>query len=262
MRTNQVVSAVIVVAFLILLAGWAFAGDGKAQGQPFQYLQQQIDELRGQIPTQPDVQGCWSGSFIVTSTGGSAPTPNGMPTTGTPPNIPGISPFYWNTGTKRLNQLYMMVTFQAGTQIKGTYYSWIGSICQDQNGNEILYPYCTWGRFYGFPFEGWVNGNAFQLRTSTTNSPFNGREEQRYLNGIFTEDSEGKKVIHGMGMTSRDMAPQGTNPASHSWSNLVWTFTLEPYEGSCDTLPAPRGSDVSFGLVPQYWGWVMPPTSP
>ena len=49
MRRIQVLLAFITVAFLVLSAGWAFAGDGKAQGQPFQTLQHQIDELKAQI---------------------------------------------------------------------------------------------------------------------------------------------------------------------------------------------------------------------
>ena len=32
-----------------MLAGAAFAEGGKAQGQPFQYLRQQIDELKQQV---------------------------------------------------------------------------------------------------------------------------------------------------------------------------------------------------------------------
>jgi len=164
MKRIQVLFAFSVVAILILLAGWAFAGDGKAQGQPFQYLQQQIDQLRGQIPIQPDVQGCWAGSFIVTTTGGSAASENGMPVAmGT--GQPFASPFYWSPGRKHLHQMYVMVDSQSGTQIKGTYYSWIGTICLLPNGGTIQG--CTPGQFYEFPFEGHVSGNLFQLYTST-----------------------------------------------------------------------------------------------
>jgi hypothetical protein len=231
MKRPHVFGLFVTVAFFVMIMGLAFAEGGKAQGQPFQYLQQQIDELKAQIAVQPNIQGCWAVSFIVTQTGGSAPTPNGLP-------APYYPPFYWNTGAKRWNQAYMMVDFQSGTQIKGTYYSWMGS------------------KFFGFPFEGCVNGNSFQFYTSTTESPFNGREEQRYLNGILTKDSEGKIVIHGMGLTSRDMA---TGAAEyHSWNNLVWSFTVEPYEGSCDVLPAPGPNDQSYGLAPPYYGWYMP----
>ena len=247
MKRIQVLFAFSVVAILILLAGWAFAGDGKAQGQPFQYLQQQIDQLRGQIPIQPDVQGCWAGSFIVTTTGGSAASENGMPVAmGT--GQPFASPFYWSPGRKHLHQMYVMVNSQSGTQIKGTYYSWIGS------------------KFFEFPFEGYVSGNLFQLCTSTDDSPFNHREEQRYLNGILTKDSDVNIVIHGMAMTSRDMATavkqDGTPDTKfHSWNNIVWTFTMERYEGLCDNaanLPYPEPNDTIGSLVPPYFGWLEP----
>jgi hypothetical protein len=49
MRKIQVLLALIAVAFWVLTMGLAFAEDGKAEGQPFQYLQQQIDELKAQI---------------------------------------------------------------------------------------------------------------------------------------------------------------------------------------------------------------------
>jgi len=49
MRRIQVLLAFITVISLVQISGWAFAGDGKAQGQPFQALQQQIDELKAQI---------------------------------------------------------------------------------------------------------------------------------------------------------------------------------------------------------------------
>jgi len=48
MRRIQVLLAFITVICLVQIAGWAFAGDGKAQGQPFQALQQQINELKAQ----------------------------------------------------------------------------------------------------------------------------------------------------------------------------------------------------------------------
>jgi len=49
MRRSQICFALVVAASWILFVGWAFAGDGKAQGQPFQYLQQQINDLKAQI---------------------------------------------------------------------------------------------------------------------------------------------------------------------------------------------------------------------
>ncbi len=49
MKRTRVFLALITVAFLVLIAERGFAGDNKAQGQPFQYLQQQIDELTAQI---------------------------------------------------------------------------------------------------------------------------------------------------------------------------------------------------------------------
>jgi len=259
MKRIQVLFAFSVVAILILLAGWAFAGDGKAQGQPFQYLQQQIDQLRGQIPIQPDVKGCWAGSFIVTTTGGSAASENGMPVAMGTPGQSFASPYYWSPGRKHLHQMYVTVDSQSGTQISGTYYSWIGAICLSPNGDSI--PGCISGQFYEFPFEGHVSGNLFQLYTSTDvtgPSPYNSREEQRYLNGILTEDSLGKKVIHGMGLTSRDMAA-GTDQTKHSWNNIVWTFTMEPYEGLCSELPAPNLGDITQGQIPPYYGWLKSP---
>ena len=51
MRRTCVLLAFIALAFLVLNTGWVFAADGKAQGQPFQSLQQQIDQLRAQIET-------------------------------------------------------------------------------------------------------------------------------------------------------------------------------------------------------------------
>jgi hypothetical protein len=72
MRRIQVFFTLVVVSFWILLAGWAFAGDGKAQGQPFQYLQQQIDALKAQIEA---IQ--------------STPGPQGPPGPAGPPGSPG-----------------------------------------------------------------------------------------------------------------------------------------------------------------------------
>jgi len=131
-----------------------------------------------------------------------------------------------------LNQLYLKVERQSGTQITGTYCIWL-------SGPGGV------GAFYAFPFEGYVYGNLFQLYTSTENSPYNDKEQQRYLTGILTKDSEGKKIIHGMGIGSRDVAQE---EGRHSWQNIVFTFTLKPYEGSCDELPDPTTDDQIGGF--------------
>ena len=49
MRKIQGLLAFITVVSLVLITGLAFAEDVKAQGQPFQALQQQIDELKQQV---------------------------------------------------------------------------------------------------------------------------------------------------------------------------------------------------------------------
>jgi hypothetical protein len=67
MRKSQVLSTFIVIAFFVLNTGWAFAGEREAQGQPFQYLKQQIDDLKEQIRTIQSTSGlqgppgtaCW-----------------------------------------------------------------------------------------------------------------------------------------------------------------------------------------------------------
>ena len=50
MRKIQVLLAFIAIISTVQITGFAFAGDDKAQGQPFQYLQQQIDELKMTCP--------------------------------------------------------------------------------------------------------------------------------------------------------------------------------------------------------------------
>ena len=63
MRRCHVLFAFVAIAFLILLSGSAFAQGESANGQPFQYLQQQINELKAQIeaiqttPGPPGPQG-------------------------------------------------------------------------------------------------------------------------------------------------------------------------------------------------------------
>ena len=52
MRKIQGLLAFITVVSLVLITGLAFAEDVKAQGQPFQYLQQQIEQLKAQIQEQ------------------------------------------------------------------------------------------------------------------------------------------------------------------------------------------------------------------
>jgi len=187
----------------------------------------------------PNVKGCWSGTAIVTGTGGSAPSSNGMPG-------PGAVPFYWGPGRKLLNQFYLKVDFQSGTQIKGIYYCWLGPIPCPPGGN------CG---FFEFSFEGYVNGNIFQLYTYTDDSPYNHKEQQRYLTGIIAKDSEGNKAIYGMGIGSRDMAQ---NLDYHSWQNIVFTFTLKHYEGSCDQLPDPTAEDSIGGFSCQWQGCPLP----
>lgn len=54
MRKIQVLLAFITVICLVLITGWAFAGDVKAQGQPFQALQQQINDLKALIESKCD----------------------------------------------------------------------------------------------------------------------------------------------------------------------------------------------------------------
>ena len=49
MRKIQGLLAFITVVSLVLITGLAFAEDVKAQGQPFQALQKQIDDLKAQI---------------------------------------------------------------------------------------------------------------------------------------------------------------------------------------------------------------------
>jgi hypothetical protein len=49
MRRSHVLLAFIAIVFFILNTEWAFAEDAKTQGQPLQYLQQQIDQLKEQI---------------------------------------------------------------------------------------------------------------------------------------------------------------------------------------------------------------------
>ena len=214
---KKVVASVVLI---LMMAGLSYAA-----GPPVQPV--------------PDVKGCWAGTSIVTQTGGSAASGDGFP---------GPPPFYWSPGKKMLKQLYLKVDFQFGTQIKGTYYVWIGPIS------------CPPGQcgFFAFPFEGYVNGNLFQLYTSTEDSPYNHREQQRYLTGILTKDSGGKQVIHGMGIGSRDMA---RTPGYHSWQNIVFTFTLEPYEGSCESceeFPAPTTADQIGGFACQWQGCPEP----
>jgi hypothetical protein len=204
------------IVLILMMAGLSYAA-----GPPVQPI--------------PNVKGWWAGTSIVTQTGGSAA--NGSPGDSGPP------PFYWSPGKKMLNQLYLKVDFQWGTQIKGTYCVWIPLPGPPGSGD-----------FFAFPFEGYVNGNLFQLYTSTENSPYNGKEQQRYLTGILTKDSEGKQVIHGMGIGSRDM-PFNQEPSSHSWQNIVFTFTFKPYKGpcdSCDDFPPP-GTDDQIGASGCPW---------
>ena len=52
MRKIQGLLAFITVVSLVLITGLAFAEDVKAQGQPFQALQQQIEQLKAQIQEQ------------------------------------------------------------------------------------------------------------------------------------------------------------------------------------------------------------------
>ena len=49
MKRVPVLLAFITLALLLLIAGVAFAENNKAQGQPFQYLQQQIDDHEAQV---------------------------------------------------------------------------------------------------------------------------------------------------------------------------------------------------------------------
>jgi hypothetical protein len=49
MKRVSVLLAFITLALLLLITGLAFAENNKAQGQSFQYLQQQIDEHKAQI---------------------------------------------------------------------------------------------------------------------------------------------------------------------------------------------------------------------
>lgn len=49
MRKIRVLLAFIAIISTGQITGWAFAGGDKAQGQPFQYLQQQIDDLKARI---------------------------------------------------------------------------------------------------------------------------------------------------------------------------------------------------------------------
>ena len=49
MRKIRVLLAFLAIVSAVLIAGLAFAEDGKAQGQPFQALQQQIDALKQQV---------------------------------------------------------------------------------------------------------------------------------------------------------------------------------------------------------------------
>ena len=49
MRKIQVLLAFLAIISTVLIVGLAFAEDGKAQGQPFQALQQQIDALKQQV---------------------------------------------------------------------------------------------------------------------------------------------------------------------------------------------------------------------
>jgi hypothetical protein len=80
MRRIQVFFVLAMLSFWILIAGWAYAGDGKAQGQPFQYLQQQIDELKAQIEA------------IQSSPGQQGPSgPPGSPGTPGTPGLPGLA---------------------------------------------------------------------------------------------------------------------------------------------------------------------------
>jgi len=149
-----------------------------------------------------------------------------------------------------LNQLYLKVERQSGTQITGTYCIWL-------SGPGGV------GAFYAFPFEGYVYGNLFQLYTSTENSPYNDKEQQRYLTGILTKDSEGKKIIHGMGIGSRDMGSRdmAMNQACHSWQNIVFTFILKPYEGqckSCEDFPPPTAEDQIGASGCQWQGCPEP----
>ena len=212
------VSASIVL--ILMMTGFSFAA-----GPPVQPV--------------PNVKGCWAGTAIVTGTGGSAPTPDGRP-------VPNVGPFYWGPGRKLLNQFYLNVDFQSGTQTKGIYYMWLGQIPCLPGGQ------CG---FFEFSFEGYVNGNLFQLYTFTEDSPFNHREQQRYLTGIITKDSGGKDVIYGMGIGSRDMAQA---EGYHSWQNIVFTFTLKRYEGSCDDLQDPSTDDSIGGFSCPWQGCPLP----
>jgi hypothetical protein len=213
---KKVVASVVLI---LMMAGLSYAA-----GPPVQPV--------------PNVKGCWAGTFIVTVTGGSAASPDGSPG-------PAAPPFYWNPGKKMLNQFYIKVNFQSETQIRGIYYVWLGPIS------------CPPGEcgFFEFPFEGYVNGNLFQLYTSTDDSPYNHREQQRYLTGILTKDSGGKKVIHGMGIGSRDVAK---TEGKYSWQNIVFTFTMKPYKGSCDDLPDPTMEDQIGGSSCPWQGCPEP----
>jgi hypothetical protein len=164
------------------------------------------------IQPVPDVKGWWAADYILTQTGGSASGPGGMP-------------FYQNVGVKRLGQVYINVTYQFGTKITGDYHTYMQS------------------NWYVIPFEGWVYGNLFQIFTSTDNGPYFEKEEERYLNGIISTDSAGNKVIHGMGLVSRNSSL--TFP--YSWNNNLYTFTMRPYGGINDPLPPPNSTDNLSG---------------
>ena len=44
----------------------------------------------------------------------------------------------------------------------------------------------------------------------------------------------------------------------HSWQNIVFTFTLKHYEGSCDQLPDPTAEDSIGGFSCQWQGCPLP----